>query len=304
MSPLGQALLASAAVLAVVAIGVTWGEHRHPNLIAEPPDPLRHIVPSIYGETDPLGPLPVGVTEDGATYRMTTLHDHILIAGVTGSGKGSALWSLLLGLAPGVRQGTVVLWGIDPKGGMELAVGDELFSHLVTTPADAATLLEAAVRSMGRRAERCRLTRTRLLTPSQDEPHVVIAIDELGALTAWVDDASIRRRITYALSVLLSQGRAVCVTVIGATQDARKEVLGMRDLFPTRVALRTAEAGQADLILGRGAWERGAHTDRIGRDTPGVAYVLTERRTRPIRVRFAYQPDSKIRAVAAAARES
>jgi DNA segregation ATPase FtsK/SpoIIIE, S-DNA-T family len=294
-------LMAAAPVLAVIVF-VVVGQRRHPNLIAAPPDPLRHIVPSVFPATDPLAPLPVGVTEDGATYRMATLYNHILIAGVTGSGKGSALWSLLLGLAPGVRAGTVVVWGIDPKGGMELSVGEELFSHLVTTPAQAADLLEAAVRSMGRRAERCRQARTRLLVPTEDEPHVVIVIDEMGALTAWVEDYSIRRRITYAMSVLLSQGRAVGVTVIGATQDARKEVLSMRDLFPTRVALRTAEAGQADIILGRGARERGAYTDHISPRTPGVGYVLTEGRSQPLRVRFAYQPDSKIRSVTAAAR--
>jgi S-DNA-T family DNA segregation ATPase FtsK/SpoIIIE len=51
-------------------------------------------------------------------------------------------------------------------------------------------------------------------------------------------DRDAKRRIAAALSLLLSQGRAVGVTVIGAVQDPRKEILTVRDLFPTRIALR------------------------------------------------------------------
>lgn len=294
--PVGVALLP---VLAVVVL-YRWTMKHRPNYYGPGPDPLRRLVlpPSV---PDPgMGELTVGVTEDWDRFTLSTLYNHILIAGATGAGKGSALWSLVLGLAPWVREGSVRLWGVDPKGGMELGVGGRLFEVLVTTEADAATVLEAAVASLHRRAERLRRQGVRRLTPTVHEPHIVIVIDELGALTAWVQDPKVARRINHALSVLLSQGRAVGVSVIGATQDARKEVLGMRDLFPTRVALRTTEAEQADLILGRGALDRGAWTHRIRRDQPGVAYVLTEERARPLRVRFCYPDDDHIRRTALA----
>lgn len=288
----------TAAPLLMVVWLVRWTARTHPNVYGPGPDPLRlTVTPMAPGA---LHRLPVAVTEAGQPFHMTTLYNHILVAGATGSGKGSAVWSLLLALQPHVRAGTVQVWGIDPKGGMELGIGAALFRTLVTTPAAAASLLEVAVAAMGRRATELREEGLRRMVPTPERSHVVIVIDELGSLTGWADDAAIRRRITRALSVLLSQGRAVGVSIVAATQDPRKEVLAMRDLFPTRVALRTTEAEHADLILGRGAQDRGAHTHRIPRTQPGTAYVLTETRTQPVRIRFAYPTDDHIRRAVAA----
>lgn len=147
----------------------------------------------------------------------------------------------------------------------------------------AALLLEDAVTLMQDRAARCRGV-VRLHTPTGAEPLVVV-VDEVAALTAYVTDNAIKKRLASALSLLLSQGRAVGVTVVAATQDARKEVLGIRDLFPTRVALRSAEPEQADIVLGAGARNRGAHTDQISDRTPGVGYVALEGLSEPVRVR-------------------
>ena len=52
-----------------------------------------------------------------------------------------------------------------------------------------------------------------------------------------MNDRDIRRRIDNALGLLLSQGRAVGVSVVGAIQDPRKEVLPARDLFPIRIGV-------------------------------------------------------------------
>jgi S-DNA-T family DNA segregation ATPase FtsK/SpoIIIE len=88
--------------------------------------------------------------------------------------------------------------------------------------------------------------------------------------------------------------------VVAATRDARKEVVGMRDLFPLRVALRTAEPAQADLILGRGAHDRGARTGAIPDSSPGIGYVYAEDSPEPVRVRFSYADDARIRELASA----
>jgi DNA segregation ATPase FtsK/SpoIIIE-like protein len=95
-------------------------------------------------------------------------------------------------------------------------------------------------------------------------------IDELAAL-AYVNERDLRRRIENALGLLLSQGRAGGVTVVGAIQDPRKDVLPDRDLFPVRVALRLTESEQIHLVLGPGAWDRGARCDQIPHSLPGVA---------------------------------
>lgn len=245
-----------------------------------------------------LSAVPVGIREDGTPLTLPLLGSHLLVAGETGAGKGSVLWSLILGVSPAVRAGLVRLWVIDPKGGMELAAGAELFDRFAHGGLEEyVRLLEEAVAGMRARALRLRGI-TRKLEPTPDEPLVVIVVDELASLTAYVTDPELRRRAAAALSLLLSQGRAPGVAVVAATQDARKEVVGMRDLFPLRVALRTAEPGQADLILGRGARDRGARTDAIPDSLPGVGYVWAEDTPEPVRARFGYADDVLIRRVA------
>jgi DNA segregation ATPase FtsK/SpoIIIE, S-DNA-T family len=49
---------------------------------------------------------------------------------------------------------------------------------------------------------------TRLHEPCVAEPLIVTPIDELAALTGWVADRTVKRRIESALGLLLSQCRA------------------------------------------------------------------------------------------------
>ena len=135
---------------------------------------------------------------------------------------------------------------------------------------------------------------TRLHTPSVGEPLIVLIVDELAALTAWTIDREAKRRIAAALGLLLSQGRAVGVVVVGAVQDPRKDVLTVRDLFPTRIALRLSEAEQVNLVLGPGARNRGALCDQISDRLPGVGYVAVDGIAEPIRVRFTHITDDTI----------
>ncbi|MGH3366844.1 MAG: hypothetical protein ACRDOY_06550 [Nocardioidaceae bacterium] len=135
---------------------------------------------------------------------------------------------------------------------------------------------------------------TRLHEPSTGEPLIVVIIDELAALTAYLTDRDAKKRIHAALSLLLSQGRAVGVLVIAALQDPRKEVLPARDLFPTRIALRMTEPEQVDMVLGDGARKRSARCDRIPEVLPGVGYVVLDGVAEPVRVRFAHVTDRHI----------
>jgi S-DNA-T family DNA segregation ATPase FtsK/SpoIIIE len=188
---------------------------------------------------------------------------------------------------------------LDPKGGMELAAGAGLFDRFAyDTPAAMAAVLEDAVTVMQARAHRLRGLK-RLHEPSPVEPLIVVVIDELAALTAYAERDD-RRRIGAALSLLLSQGRAVGVVVVAALQDPRKEVLPFRDLFPTRIALALVEAEQTDLVLGRGARERGADCSRIPLTTPGIGWVWCDGETEPTRVRAAWVSDDDITDMVAA----
>ena len=57
--------------------------------------------------------------------------------------------------------------------------------------------------------------------------------------------------------------------MFGALQDPRKEVINLRNLFPTRIALRLDESEQVDMVLGDGARDRGARCDEIS-STPQI----------------------------------
>jgi S-DNA-T family DNA segregation ATPase FtsK/SpoIIIE len=259
-------------------------------------DPLsRPVDPPVVAVTD-VHAIPVGVTETGAPLKLQIAHSHLLVAGQTGSGKGSVLWAILCGLAPAIRAGTVKVWALDPKGGMELSAGEPLFNQFDFSAEGIVDSLEEVADLMQDRAERLR-GRTRKMQPSKAEPLIVVVIDELAAIIAYQTNYELRRRATAAINLLLSQGRAVGVVVLAAVQDARKETVAMRDLFPTRIALRAAEAEQADMVLGRGARDRGALTDKIPTNLPGVGYAIIDDAPEPVRVRFAHIRDEDIAAV-------
>ncbi|WP_051898541.1 FtsK/SpoIIIE domain-containing protein [Sciscionella sediminilitoris] len=244
----------------------------------------------------------IGKRDDGRPWFLSLLGTHILLAGATGSGKGSVLWSLLAGLGPAIRDGLVQVVGVDPKGGMELGYGRELFRELVTM--DGADAQQGAVEFLEKLADeadrRASLLagHARKLEPSTDMPFMVIVLDELASLTAFIADSKLRARAEAALGRLLTKGRAPGMCVIGAIQDPRKEVVKWRDLFPTRIALRLVERSHVDMVLGDGARERGAKCDHIPETAPGVGYLVEDGTRAITRVRAMYLSDADIRRVA------
>ncbi|MQA04323.1 MAG: hypothetical protein GEV07_16910 [Streptosporangiales bacterium] len=270
-------------------------------------DSLAELVPLFdVPERPNLKRLPLALREDGLTWSLRLLGTHVLIAGKTGAGKGSVLWSLIRALGPAVRDGLVEFWVIDPKGGMELAAGQPLFACYCygdrTTDDDGqrlafqteyAEFLESLVDRMRARQQDLRgIFRTHRARPG--DPHVVVFIDELAALTSYVSDRKVKARIEDALNLLLSQGRACGISVVAALQDARKEVANNRGLFPTRIGLALGEEAETDLILGTTARKNGARCDQINEDTPGVGFVAVDESREPVRVRFAYVDDDEI----------
>ncbi len=261
---------------------------RDPLLATVAPLPVR-AVPDFTA-------LPLGLREDGETYTLRLFGTQVLVVGATDAGKGSVIWSIVRAVAGGIRAGLVQVWGFDPKGGMELGGGEPLFTRFACKDFDQmADMLEEALAVAQSRAQRLR-GRTRQHTPSRDEPLIIIVIDELAALTAYLTDRKLKDRIKAALGLLLTQGRAVGVHVVAALQDPRKEVLPFRNLFPTRIGLRLSEASEVDLALDEGARDRGALCDRIpkGPQYAGTAYVHIDGDPAPVRVRFSYNTDADI----------
>src|SRR5258705_4409568 len=103
-------------------------------------------------------------------------------------------------------------------------------------------------------------------TSTIEHPFIVILVDEVAFLTAYLSDRGIRDRIKAALATLTTQGRAVGYSVVAALQDPRKEVMNIRNLFPDRIAMRLDEPEQVDIAISDGARDRGATADLISND--------------------------------------
>jgi DNA segregation ATPase FtsK/SpoIIIE, S-DNA-T family len=267
-------------------------------------DALAAIIPALAIQVRvDLRALPVGRREDGLVWLVRVHGTHVLIAGATGAGKASLLWSIVRAMLPAMVARLVQIWAADPKL-MELAYGRAIFDRFgryAATPEAILAMLEDAVAQMQARAA-VFAGKHREHTPTIEHPFIVILVDEVAFLTAYLSDRAIRDRIKAALATLTTQGRAVGYAVIAALQDPRKEVMSIRNLFPDRIAMRLDEPEQVDMVLGDGSRDRGALADLIPNDPAtgaGVAYVRLETDPDPVRVRAAWVTDADIRAMAA-----
>jgi len=259
-------------------------------------DPLAVPVPALpVPDTPDLAALPVGRREDGRVWTVRLLGRHILIAGSTGAGKGSVQWSLIRALCPLLASGVVQVWTADPKR-MEFPAGLRLFARYAADPEGIVAMAEDAARVLDARAGRLAGV-TRQHMPSAGDPLLVLNLDEIAYLTAYLPDRKLRERFGQALARILTQGRAVGVLVVAAVQDPRKDVITWRGLFPTRIALRLDDESQVDMVLGDGALARGAACQLVPADErtgAGVAYVVDEGVPWPVRVRAGHVTDADI----------
>jgi S-DNA-T family DNA segregation ATPase FtsK/SpoIIIE len=235
----------------------------------------------------------MGRHDDGTDWFLP-IGPHTLVAGCSGSGKGSLFWSFAFGLGPAVRDGSVQLHGIDLKGGMEVLMGEELFTSHATSAREAVVVLERLVGLMQDRTRRY-AGRVRSHVASTIEPLHVVMIDELAALTAYCPERELQRRAEMAINLLCSQGRAPGFVVFACLQDPRKEVIPSRGLFTQMIGLRLKDFSETAMVLGDAALAGGALCHRIRRDAPGMGYVVPEAGGAPVRVRAGFVSDDAIR---------
>ena len=187
-------------------------------------DALAAPIPLARPEPDSpvvrLANVPVGVTEHGSPWALPVAGHHILVGGATGAGKGSVLWSLVAGLAPGIKAGLIAVRCLDPKGGMEFGAGAPLFDRFAYDPETILAVLRDTTATMLARAQRLRGA-TRCHRPTRAEPHIVLLVDELATLTAYADRKQ-RAEVEQLLGLWLAQGRAVGVSVIAACKTPPK----------------------------------------------------------------------------------
>jgi S-DNA-T family DNA segregation ATPase FtsK/SpoIIIE len=236
-------------------------------------DPLADVVPfpgipASTSEVD-LRRIPIGVDERGRKVTAPVLGSHVLVVGQTGAGKGSVFWSIILHLIPYIREGSVEIWVADAKGGVELFPGRNLFAEFADTDEDIEALLAKGVTRMKDNLPYLKGRGERKLTPTPERPLTVIFFDEQGVLAA-------DKKVGESVRQLINVGRAPGCSVVGAVQNATKEIVRDRDEIPVKIALRIDNVDTVRKILGRTAYMSGARADEIPPSLPGVGYVKVD----------------------------
>ncbi|MFC5994556.1 FtsK/SpoIIIE domain-containing protein [Pseudonocardia hispaniensis] len=251
-------------------------------------------IPDQADEVD-LGAVEIGDNERGEPFTAPVIGGHRLVAGASGSGKGSILWSTLRGVGPCIRDGVVRIWMVDLKGGVETEQGAPLFHRYATSMSEALELLTEFRDAMRDRQDWMRDNNIRTCTPSAGTPVELLVIDEMAMLTAYGDRSAVRDALRL-LAEIMTQGRASLFCVHGYLQEPSKDVLDVRELFTQRICLGVTAASHVDMVLGEGARERGALADEIPGDDrhAGIGFVIDRGSRLPVRFRAAYVTDDDI----------
>ncbi|MDQ6897967.1 MAG: winged helix-turn-helix transcriptional regulator [Candidatus Dormibacteraeota bacterium] len=267
-------------------------------------DPLaKPIAWPASGTSTITEPVTLGLFEDHRRVELrlweADRQRHVLIAGVNGSGK-SGLINVALGSLARCRD--LVLWGVDLKGGMELAPWHPVLDRLATTPEEARLLLAAANRTLDARTRLLAGRRARRWQPMETEPLLLIVVDEISELGD--EGLSLVQRIARL-------GRAPGVQLIVATQrpsarqleSADESGVALRGQLHTRICMRVTETREADMILGAGLVREGWRADRLLRE-PGTFVIFDPpQHVEPVPARCYWMSDSAVRAAVADCRE-
>ncbi|MGO2482566.1 FtsK/SpoIIIE domain-containing protein [Glutamicibacter ardleyensis] len=248
---------------------------------------------------DPEQPVVIGVKDSGESFSLQVAGRHTLLVGASGSGKGSVLWSLLLGLAPAIRAGLVRLHGVDLKGGVEFSLGAGFFHEVAYTYEDAKKMIRQLSDGLDDRLDSMRESGVRKHVPTVEAPLELLIVDEAASLTYLAPDTKSAKEVDAALKRVLSTGRAAGVSVVAALQDPRKEALATRDLFTQIVALRLRSQDDAKLALGSALHEAGARCEQIAQSQPGTGFSIDAETAEIQRFRAYWVSDEAVREVAA-----
>lgn len=240
-------------------------------------DPLKDpIKPPPPDEAVGFDRIQVGVTEDGDPWWLKLFGRHLLLAGETGAGKSSLIWAILWALAPLIRRGLVVVWAVDPKGGMELGPGKDagLFDRYADESiTDMIKILTDAKERMDEHKASSKLKRIRQHIPTLQQPFVLVIVDEGAVMKLLVENKEQAHELERAQKLLLAQARAAGVTMLTALQIPTVDTDATRVLYPNRVQFRTMERRHFEMTLAPGALE---HVDPELLDMPGKAFSLVD----------------------------
>lgn len=212
----------------------------------------------------------LGVDVMGNPYYCDILSGpHMLIAGSSGSGKSVCLNTLICSLLFNYKPDYVKFILIDPKGGVELDVYNDLPHNLLgkaaVTPTSTIRSLDWAIEEMERRYGMMKEANVRNLGAYNDVmmskgyprvPYLLVIIDELADLMK--SSKKMATDLEQRIARLTAKARACGIHVIVATQRPSVDVITgtIKNNIPTRVAFKTATQIDSKTILEKGCAEK------------------------------------------------
>lgn len=234
----------------------------------------------------------VGIGLDGRPVTVSETASALTV-GLTGSGKGSVMATMIASRLGCLRSGSLELWGIDLKGGVEMSLyGEGVFARHAYTLEDAVGLLQDLVAECERRMDLMRGEK-RTWT-SQERARIVLIIDEAAELNNRVD-RKVSDEALALLDSILRRGRALGVTVWAFSQDPRLVSFPLRDRFSQRLAMRLNSRSEAELLLGEDAIQNGAAPWLISPALPGAGYLWDVERCEAQFFRAAWFSDEDVK---------
>jgi S-DNA-T family DNA segregation ATPase FtsK/SpoIIIE len=206
----------------------------------------------------PLATAVLGLCDDGAplVLRLSSSNvAHVLISGMTGSGKTALCQAMILSLAMTHRRSQLQFVLVDPKR--------RAFTPFAPLPHLLRPIIGDAAEATSALGELVQLMETRMLAPTQaeaqasgqdaSEPRIVVVLDELADLMHARGQA-----LSAPLTQLVQRGREAGIHVIACTQKPSAQALGtlVRANFPARLVGKVAspeDARVASGLLGTGA---------------------------------------------------
>lgn len=235
-------------------------------------------------------PLCIGEQPNGSPLILDLARcPHLLITGVTGSGKSVCLNDILLSILNYQTRKTVKLILIDTKK-VELTLYKKLNmlkDYKIITKEDAAAYsLNSAVAEMEKRYKKLAFRRKR----SFDEcpglfPRLVIAVDEFANLA----EGEHKKEIKDALITIAEKGRAAGIHLILCTQSPRASFVTpkLKANIPCRISFRAVSVAESKIALDR----KGA--EQLTGNGDGL--YLSPDTLEPVRFQCAYVSDEEVK---------
>lgn len=227
--------------------------------------------------------LPFVVGEDSMgdyIYRDLTKMPHLLVAGVTGSGKSVYLNTTICGYLCYFTPDQVQFMMIDPKE-VEFMDYDEiphLMEPIATETTEAINILDQSIEIMEERFDMFKNVRARNMEEYRSRtgdsiPYIVIVVDEYADLMLMGKPKD-RKEVEQKISRIAQKARAVGIHLILATQKPISTVVTstLKANLPARIAFNVASGIDSRVILDEtGAEKLTGKGDMIYKDPSGIS---------------------------------